>query len=330
MKNILITGGAGFIGSHLSDVLVKDNNVICVDNFWGGDEENIADLLSHPNFVFLRHNINEPLDLEKPPELKKFKIKGLGIQEIYHLALPTSPKNFLKYRREILDTNSIGTLNALELARRYKSKFLLGSSSVVYGPRSGDAPQVDESSFGSVDVLSQRACYDEGKRFAEAAAATYRDLDGLEMKVARLFRVYGPRMPINEGHMIPDFILAALSGTPLMIHGDENFSTSLLYISDCIQALTDFMDSPKETSVLNIGAEEDHNIMDVAKMVIELAQSPSTITFGEPMVFMTPLALPDIHKAKEALQWLPLISLKEGLKKTIEFTKTEKLLVRHY
>lgn len=329
-KNILITGGAGFIGSHLCDALVDTHNVICIDDFTGGNEENIEHLLPHPNFVLLKHDINDPIDLERVPELKKFKVKGLGISEIYHLALPTSPKNFSKLRRAILYTNSVGTLNVLEIARRYKSKFFLTSSSVVYGPRPADNERIEESEFGSVDMLSERACYDEGKRFAETAAATYRDLDGIDVKIARLGRVYGPRMPINEGHMIPDFILAALAGAPLIIHGDEQFSTAMLYISDCINALTRFMNAPKNVGPFNIAADENHKIVDVAKMVIQLVGSSSKVKFEDPMLFMTPLALLDIHQAKEALEWLPLTRLEDGLVKTIEYTKATKSLVRKY
>ncbi len=330
MDNILVTGGAGFIGSHLCDALVQDNHVICIDNFWGGAEENIAHLLSHPNFVFLRQNVNEPMDLERPPELKKFKIKGLGIQEVYHLALPTSPKNFLKYRREILYTNAVGTLNVLELARRYKAKFLLASSSVVYGPRKAEHAFIDETFPGTVDLLGQRACYDEGKRFAETAAATFRDLDALEIKIARIFRTYGPRMSIEEGHMIVDFILAALAARPLLIYGGEDFRTSLLYVADCVDALRRFMNAAKEVQVLNIGSDEDRKIVDVANAVLRLVGSKSSLKFEKPLLFMTPLALPDIQKAKELLEWFPLTSLEEGLKKTIEYTKATKGVLHKY
>ena len=330
MNNILITGGAGFIGSHLCDALVDDHHVICVDNFWGGAEENISHLLSHPNFVFLKQNVNEPFDLEKLPELKKFKIKGLGVQEVYHLASPTSPKQFEKLRKEILLTNSVGTLNVLELARKYGSKFLLASSSVVYGPRINAKTALEETALDEPDSTSRRACYDEGKRFAEAAAATYQQVDGLDGKIARLGRVYGPRMPIDEGHMIPDFILAALAGKPLTVYGNEKFSTALLYISDCIEALKRFMGSGKDVDLLNLGSEQNETITGVASTIMRLVGSTSKIVYEKPMLFMTELPMLDISKAKDALEWFPITPLEEGLKQTIEYAKATKGVLHKY
>ncbi len=330
MKNILVTGGAGFIGSHLCDALVSENHVIALDNFLGGSQENIAHLLPHPNFVFLKQNVNDLLELERLPELKKFKIKGIGIQEVYHLASPTSPKQFERLRKEILTTNSLGTLNVLELAKKYTAKFLLTSSSVVYGPRNTATASFEETVLGCVDSVSSRACYDEGKRFAEAAAATYQQVDGLEVKIARLGRVYGPRMPIADGHMIPDFILQAMAGKPLTIYGDGKFSTALLSVSDCVEALKRFMAAGKEVEVLNVASEDNHAIADVAATIITLVGSSSKIVYEKPLLFMTELPMLDITRAKESMEWFPIVNLEEGLKQTIEYTKATKGVLHKY
>jgi len=326
-KNILITGGAGFIGSHLCDELVKENNIICLDDFTSSSERNIDHLLQLPNFEFINHDINEPIDLEKLPELKKFKINVQGIQEIYHLACPTSPKNFEKMKIKTLKTNIIGTINILELALKYKAKFLFTSSAVVYGPRRKEDPYFKESDVGSVNFISPRACYDEGKRFAETCLITYRDVYNLEAKILRIFRTYGPRMPLFEGHMVPDFVLQALNNKPLIIYGDESFTSSFCYISDTIEGMIKMMASD-EIGPFNLGHPEKYKMVDLAKMIIEFVDSKSEIIFRPPLLFMTPLGLPDITLAKEKLDWYPVVSLEEGLKKTIEDVKINRMLLQ--
>ncbi len=324
-KNVLITGGAGFIGSHLCDALIKNSNVICVDDFTSSSERNIDHLLQHPNFEFINHDVNEVLDLEKIPELKKFKISVQGIQEIYHLACPTSPKNFEKMKIKTLKTNIISTINMLELAVKYKAKFLFTSSAVVYGPRRKEDPYFKESDVGSVNFISPRACYDEGKRFAETAVITYREVYNLEAKILRIFRTYGPRMPLFEGHMIPDFVLQALNNKPLIIYGDESFDSSFCYISDIIDGMIKMMES-NEVGPFNLGHPEKYKMIDLAKKIIELTGSKSEIIFRPPLLFMTPLGLPDISLAKEKLNWYPVVSLEEGLKKTIDDIKVNRIL----
>ncbi|MFN3301515.1 MAG: GDP-mannose 4,6-dehydratase [Patescibacteria group bacterium] len=326
-KNVLISGGAGFIGSHLCDALIKEANIICLDDFTSSSERNIDHLLQYPNFEFIRHDINEPIDLEKISELKKFKIDVQGIQEIYHLACPTSPKNFEKMKIKTLKTNVIGTINLLELALKYKAKFLFTSSSVVYGPRRKDNPYFKESEVGSVNFISPRACYDEGKRFAETCVETYRQVYNLETKIVRIFRTYGPRMPLFEGHMIPDFVLQALNNKPLIIYGDENFDSSFCYISDIIDGMIKMMNS-NESGPFNLGHPEKYKLVEVAERIIKETGSQSKIIFRPPLLFMTPLGLPDITLAKEKLNWFPIVSLEEGLKKTIEDVKINRFLLQ--
>jgi len=325
--NILVTGGAGFLGSHLCEILVRDNNVICIDNLLNSfNYHNIESLLQIPNFYFIKKDVNEPLDLLSMSELKNLKIKFQGIQEIYHLACPTSPKNFEKLKIETLKVNSIGMLNILELARTYQAKILFTSSSVVYGPRGKDNLYFKETDLGKVNFIGGRACYDEGKRFAETIMFTYQQTYGLKVKVARIFRTYGPRLALFEGEMISDFALQAINNEPLVIYGDESFDTSLCYVSDLIEGITSLMKSD-ESGPFNLGSPEKYRLVDIAKKIIEMTNSSSTIKFLPPLLFMTPLGLPDISLAKEKLGWFPVIRPKVGLSKTIEYVKAYKTLL---
>lgn len=326
-KNILVTGGAGFIGSFLCERLLQEARVICVDNFLTSQESNIDHLLKNPDFEFIRHDFNTPFDPEAFPELMRFKIKFQGIQQIYHLACPTSPKKFEQYKAQTLLTNSLATKNALDLAVRYRAKLLFTSASVVYGPRTTDNKPYDEDYFGMVNALSPRACYDEGKRYAETMVETYRQVYGIETKIARVFRTYGPRMPLFDGQMIPDFITNALDGNPLAIYGDETFRTSLVYVSDVVDGLVKLMHAPADIGPVNLGSDLDMPLIDVAQRIIEMTGSTSRVTFEPPLLFMTPLGLPSITKAKDKLGWLPLVRLDEGLKRTIDYTIAHKSLL---
>lgn len=330
-KNILVTGGAGFIGSHLCEELVKENNVICLDNLvgGGGDIRNIEYLLQNPNFRFIKQDINQPFNLEEFPELQSFKIKVQGVQEIYHLACPTTAKNFMAMRIETLWANSIGTINILELAKKYQAKILLASSSVVYGPRKKDSPYFKESDLGAVNFVSPRACYDEGKRFAETCFVTYREMYNLETKIVRIFRTYGPRLALFDGQMISDFVLQALNNKPLIIYGDENFSSSLCYVSDIVEGMIAMMES-KESGPINLGHPEEIKLTEVAKKIIALTDSQSQIEFREPLLFMTPLGLPDITLAKTKLNWFPVVGLDDGLAKTVEYIKANRMLLQPF
>ncbi|MGC9048774.1 MAG: GDP-mannose 4,6-dehydratase [Patescibacteria group bacterium] len=322
-KNILVTGGAGFLGSHLCEELVKENKVICLDNLVGGGGNivNIEYLLQNPNFRFIKQDINQPFNLEEFPELKDFKIKVQGIQEIYHLACPTTARNFMQMRMETLKANSIGMINILEIARKYQAKFLFASSSVVYGPRNPNNLYFKESDWGQVNLISSRACYDEGKRFAETCCVTYREFYNLETKIVRIFRTYGPRLALFDGQMISDFALQALNNKPLIIYGDENFASSLCYVSDIVEGMMAMMNS-NEVGPINLGHPEQYKLVDVAQKIISLTGSKSTIVFKEPLPFITPLGLPDITLAKTKLNWFPVVSLDEGLAKTVKYIKT--------
>ncbi|MFZ2310727.1 MAG: NAD-dependent epimerase/dehydratase family protein [Patescibacteria group bacterium] len=317
-KNVLVAGGAGFVGSHLCDELIKTNKVICIDNFISGSEKNIDHLLSSPDFVFINHNLTEPINLEELPELDNFKIKFQGIQEVYNLACPMSPNNFLDNRLAILDANSIVTKNLLDLAVANEAKFLHFSSSVVYGNYEKDRHdyKVKESELGLVDNLSPRSAYDEGKRFAETLVANYRDIFKLDTKIIRLFRTYGPRMTLDDGQMIPDFINAAISNRDLIVYGDEGFSSSFCYIDDVIDAVTRIMSS-ELAGPINIGSDVRINLSDLAYMIIKEAGATSKVVYEPSNVFISELLLPDIYLARNELSWMPVVTLENGLKKTL-------------
>lgn len=324
-KNILIIGGAGFIGSHLCDELVKNNKVICLDNFSSGDEKNIDHLLSDVNFKFVNHDITQIIDLETLPELKSFKIEFQGIQEIYNLACPNSPKNFDAEKIAILDANSLGMKNALDLALKYKSKFLHFSSSVVYGKRTIEE-RLDENYQGVVDFLSLRSSYDEGKRFAETMAINYKRTFKLDLKIIRLFRTYGPRMKLDDNQMIPDFISSALDNKDLIIFGDKNFTSSFCYVSDVVDAATKLMEH-ESINVVNIGSDTLINFTVLANKIIALIGSQSKISYQDELLFMSPLCVPNINKALNELGWLPIVTLEKGLEKTIYDLRASKGLI---
>ncbi|MFH1661820.1 MAG: NAD-dependent epimerase/dehydratase family protein [Candidatus Falkowbacteria bacterium] len=326
-KNVLILGGAGFIGSHLCDELIKDSKVICLDDFSTGDERNIDHLLAEPDFIFIRHDISKPIDLESLPELQKFKIQFQGIQEIYNLACPTSPANFEKNKIATVMANSLGVINGLEIARKYESKFLHFSSSVVYGPRREDNKKIQEDDIGKVDMLSERGCYDEGKRFAETIVKNYRDAYNIDAKIIRIFRTFGPRMKLNDGQMIPDFINNALDNKDLVILGNEKFSSSFCYVDDVVSAAIKVMETDL-AGPINIGSDVEVNVTELANKIINMTGSKSKVSYAEEILFMTPLALPDIGKIRNELGWMPIITLEKGLEKTIENLRANKGLKR--
>lgn len=326
LKNVLVTGGAGFIGSHLCDQLVKTAKVICVDNFSSGDERNIDHLLANPNFVFLRHDLTAPLVLEERRELARFRLRFQGLQEIYHLACPTSPKLFEARRVETALANSLGVKNALDLAVKYQAKLLQASSAVVYGPRRPDLKIIQEEYWGYVDPISPRACYDEGKRFAETLITTYREVHKLDAKIARIFRTYGSRMRLDDGQMLPDFVAAALESKRLVIYGSEDFSSSFCHVTDLVSGLVKFMQSG-ELGPMNFGSDLEYKLADVARKIIELTRSRSSVVFEEPLLFMSPQGMPDIRQAREKLGWFPVTMLEDGLREIIDYTKANKPLV---
>jgi UDP-glucuronate decarboxylase len=326
-RNILISGGAGFIGSHLCEELIKDNNIICLDNFITSTVENIRFLLQNPNFEFIKGDINEPLALDKLPELKKFQVNIFGIQEIYNLACPTSAKNFDQLVIETLLANSQGLKNVLDLAVKYDAKLLHASSAVVYGPRT-TLEKIKEDNFGSVNFSSPRSCYDEGKRFAETMIITYNNFYKKNFKIARIFRTYGPRLALNDGQMISDFIINALDNKDLIIYGDPNLSTTLCYVSDIVDGMIKLMKSNISQPV-NLGGDADILLSEVAQKIINLTNSTSKIVYRDNLQFITPLCLPDISLAKEKLGWYALTTLANGLQKTMDFTRAHKQLLNN-
>lgn len=328
-KNIVVTGGAGFLGSFLCEkLLAEGSNVICVDSFVTSSETNIDHLLKQQNFEFLRADVNEPLHLDEYPELIRFKIPVHGIQEVYHLACPTSVRRFDHLKMQTLLANSVGMRNVLDVAVQYKARFFLASTSVVYGARPSDGHAFHENELGVFDHMSPRAVYDEGKRWAETAVATYRDVYNLDVRIGRIFRTYGPRMPLDDGQMIPDFVINALDGNDLMIYGDREFRTSLLFVTDAVSGILALMRSPMDPGPTNIGSDHDVRLVDVAEKIIAMTESTSKVAFGESLLFMSELGLPDLAKAKEELGWLALVTLDQGLKKMIEYTIAHRGLIK--
>jgi len=322
--NILVTGGAGFIGSHLCERFVREGkNVVCVDNFITGSESNIDQLLTYPNFKFLKHDLIQPLDLEKYPELEAFQIKFKGLQEIYHLACPTSPKHYNSVPIETVLANSHATYNALMIAKKFKAKFLHASTAAVYGGLLPGMTRLKEDYYGYVDALGPRSSYNEGKRFAETLVSNFQRFHDIDTKIARIFKTYGPKMKLNDGRMIPDFIAHALENKPLVLHGkDEDLISSFLYIDDLIDGLIKFMNS-HEHGPINFGHSSAYKLSDAAKLIIKLAESSSEIEFAEPFPYLNREALPDIGLAKEKLGWFPLIKVEDGFAKTIDFMRSQ-------
>ncbi len=322
----LVAGGAGFIGSHLSDELVKTRNVICVDNFVTGQEENIDLLLQNPNFKFIKHDLKEPLDLTKFPELEVFQVKFQGVQEIYNLACPTSPKEYNRLPLETLLANSHATYNLLELAVEYGAKFMLASTSSVYGEPSDVNHPFSEDYWGFIDPIGPRSCYNEGKRFAESLATNYGQHKGVNYRIARLFNTYGPRMKLHDGRMIPDMINHALTGRPLVIYGSPEAPSTFCYISDMVDGMVKLMDH-ETTSVFNLGNPKVHQVGEVAKLILQVTGSNSDVQVKAPMPYLAQQGLPDITKAKDVLGWFPLVPLETGLQKTVDYFKAHENLL---
>lgn len=325
--NILVTGGAGFIGSHLCDELVKQNHVICLDNFITGRESNIDHLAQDPNFEFIKHDIREPLDLSKYRELRKFQVAFQGIQEIYHAACPASPLVYFKLPIETLLTSAYGTKNTLDLARKHKAKFLFFSSVAVYGQPTRESLGIfKEDYLGAVDPIGPRSSYAEGKRFAESLVVNYGLKYNLDVKIVRIFNTYGPRMKLEDGRLVPDLVKAALANEPIGIYGDKEKTTTLCYVSDLISGLKKMMAS-KERGPINLGSDQEIKVIEVAQKIIRLSESSSQIVFKEPPAWAAlGQAIPDLALAREKLGFLSLVSLEDGLKKTITEMRAGKVV----
>lgn len=306
-KTILVTGGGGFIGSHLCERLLKEgNDVICVDNFFTGSKNNIRHLLSHPDFELIRHDITFPLFLE--------------VNALYNLACPASPVHYQHNPIHTTKTNVIGAINMLGIAKRLKIPILQASTSEVYGDPK-QHPQTEEY-WGNVNPIGIRSCYDEGKRCAETLFFDYHRQGGVASKVVRIFNTYGPRMLPNDGRVVSNFIVQALKGEDITIYGDGSQSRSFCYIDDLVEALIRMMGTPAEiTGPVNLGNPEEFTVMELAEKIIKITSSKSKIVF-HPLPQDDPVKRkPDISKAKKILKWQPLIPLDEGLVKTIQYFK---------
>ncbi len=323
-KNILVTGGAGFIGSHLCDALVKEARVICVDNFSTSSVANIEHLLQNPNFEFINHDITTPFELAQFPELDRFKVRFQGVQEIYHLACPISKRNFEHFKIATILTNSIGIKNVLDVAVAHQAKILYASSSALYGPRRADRPFVTEQDPCVLDHLTEHGAYDEGKRFSEAILHTYADVYKLDTKIARLFRTYGPRMKISDGNLLPDMVNAALDEKDVEVHYASDASLSLCYVADIVDGLIKYMVTPTEARVVNLGSDQEYQLSAIAEKIIRLIGSASRVLFEPTAHAFTEAPLPDIGIARQQLNWLPLGRLDDGLQKMIEDARSRR------
>jgi UDP-glucuronate decarboxylase len=306
-KRVLVTGGAGFLGSHLCKSLLKKGcEVLCVDNFYTGQRANIAHLLSNPMFEVLRHDICFPLYVE--------------VDEIYNLACPASPIHYQFDPVQTTKTSVHGAINMLGLAKRVKAKILQASTSEVYGDPVVH-PQ-DESYWGNVNPIGLRSCYDEGKRCAETLFFDYYRQLNLKIKVARIFNTYGPKMHPNDGRVVSNFIVRALKGQELTIYGDGLQTRSFCYVDDLVDGLEKLMESPDEfTGPVNIGNPKEFAILELAEKIIELTSSKSRIVYKPGIEDDPRQRQPSIDLARKQLGWEPRVELGDGLRKTIEYFK---------
>jgi UDP-glucuronate decarboxylase len=304
----LITGGAGFIGSHLCErLLERGEEVICVDNFFTGRRKNILPFLSHPRFEVLRHDVTQPLLIEA--------------DRIYNLACPASPVHYQYNPVKTIKTNVMGALNMLGLAKRIRARILQASTSEVYGD-----PQVHpqtESYWGHVNPVGIRSCYDEGKRVAETLFFDYHRQNNVDIRVIRIFNTYGPRMLVNDGRVVSNFIVQALRGDPITIYGAGEQTRSFCYVSDLVEAMLRVMDCEGFTGPVNVGNPGEFTIKELAEAVLELTGSRSQLEY-RPLPADDPTRRrPDIALARSRLEWEPTVALKEGLAKTIDYLRGE-------
>ena len=306
-KRILVTGGAGFLGSHLCERLLADgHDVLCVDNFFTGTKDNIVHLMGNPHFEVLRHDVTFPLYIE--------------VDEIYNLACPASPIHYQFDPVQTTKTSVHGAINMLGLAKRIKAKIFQASTSEVYGD-----PKVHpqrEDYWGHVNPVGLRSCYDEGKRCAETLFFDYRRQHNLRIKVARIFNTYGPRMHPHDGRVVSNFIVQALKEEPITIYGDGKQTRSFCYVDDLIEGFIRLMDTTDDfTGPVNLGNPSEFTIRELAEKVIALTGSKSKLVF-KPLPSDDPMQrCPDIALAKQSLQWSPKVSLEEGLRRTIDYFK---------
>jgi UDP-glucuronate decarboxylase len=304
-KRVLITGGAGFLGSHLCERLLKEgNDILCLDNFFTGNKNNIAHLLGRPHFEVIRHDIINPIYLE--------------VDEIYNLACPASPVHYQFNPIKTIKTNVMGAINVLGIAKRTKAKILQASTSEVYGDP--DVHPQKESYWGRVNPVGIRSCYDEGKRAAECLMMDYRRQNAVNAKIVRIFNTYGPRMAVNDGRVVSNFIIQALQGKNINVYGNGNHTRSFCYCDDLIDGLIKMMNSADDFfGPVNIGNPDEFSILQLARMIIDLTGGSSKIDF-QPLPADDPTQRkPDITLAQKKLGWQPKIALEQGLGTTIQY-----------
>ncbi len=305
---ILVTGGAGFIGSHLCEQLLKDgDDVLCLDNFYTGSKDNIRHLMSSDRFELIRHDVIGPVLLE--------------VDRIFHFACPASPVHYQYNPVKTIKTSVMGTINMLGLAKRVKARILLASTSEIYGdPEVHPQP---ESYWGNVNPIGRRSCYDEGKRVAETLMMDYYRQNKVDIKIARIFNTYGPRMALNDGRVVSNFIVQALKGEDITIYGDGSQTRSFQYVDDLLTGTFRFMDTEDFIGPVNLGNPVEFTIKELAQKVIDLTGSSSKMV-DEPLPSDDPTQRqPDISLAKENLDWEPKVGLEEGLKKTIGYFEAQ-------
>jgi UDP-glucuronate decarboxylase len=303
-RRILVTGGSGFVGSHLCERLIREGNeVVCLDNFFTGSRVNIEPLLDDHRFELVRHDVTEPLTLE--------------VDEVFHLACPASPIHYQRNPVRTIRTAVEGTLNMLDLAREVKARILIASTSEVYGDPAVHPQR--ESYWGNVNPIGPRACYDEGKRCAEALAVSYARQYGVEVRIARIFNTYGPRMHENDGRVVSNFTVQALRGEPITLYGEGQQTRSFCYVSDLIEGFLRLMASPHGADPVNLGNPRETTVRELAELIRQLARSKSEIVHAPLPTDDPTRRKPDITRARELLaDWAPRVPLEEGLSATIE------------
>ncbi len=308
MRNVIVSGGAGFIGSHLVEALLNlGHNVICLDNLFTGSKKNILPFFSNPSFEFIRHDVVAPILLEA--------------DQIYHLACPASPVHYQSNPIKTLKTSVLGTLNMLGIAKRVRARILLASTSEVYGdPKIHPQP---ESYFGNVNPVGPRACYDEGKRAAETLMIGYRDFNHVNVAIARIFNTYGPRMLPNDGRVVSNFICQALKGENLTVYGDGSQTRSFCYVSDMVNGLIGLMESDL-SGPINLGNPKEVSVLELAEKIMSMIpEASSKIVFKELPQDDPTRRKPDITLAKSLLGWQPRVELTDGLRATIDYFRNE-------
>lgn len=313
--NIIITGGCGFIGSHLCEILLKlGHKVLCIDNLITGSLENIKEIINNHNFLFVNYDIKLDTNLFLDKTLDNFKP-----DQIYHLACPASPIHYQNRSLDTLLTNIYGTNNMLKIAEKYKCRILLTSTSEIYGDPL-ISPQ-NEEYWGNVNPIGIRSCYDEGKRVAETLMIEYAKNKNVDIRIARIFNTYGEKLDKNDGRVVSNFIIQALENNPITIYGDGSQTRSFCYISDQVYGLIKLMNYNEYNGPINIGNPNEINMKELAELVLKLTNSKSKIIYMSLPSDDPKKRNPDISKAKKYLNWTPLISLEEGLQNTIKYFK---------